>query len=134
MTESEALRWVASRAERWGAETGADWAVAREGELVGRVGLRRLDLVEGVGEAAYWVLPAARGEGVATGALQGMSEWLFSHVGLQRIELFHSTANAASCAVAVGAGFAPEGTKRGSVLHADGWHDMHIHARLAGDA
>jgi hypothetical protein len=33
-----------------------------------------------------------------------------------------------------GAGWAAaEGTKRGEALHADGWHDMHLHARLAGD-
>jgi len=28
-------------------------------------------------------------------------------------------------------GFALEGTRVRSVLHDDGWHDMHLHARLA---
>jgi hypothetical protein len=28
---------------------------------------------------------------------------------------------------------AAEGVKRGEALHADGWHDMHLHARLATD-
>ena len=28
------------------------------------------------------------------------------------------------------AGFEPEGTLRSAVLHEDGWHDMHLHARL----
>jgi hypothetical protein len=27
----------------------------------------------------------------------------------------------------------PEGTKRAELLHTDGWHDMHLHARLATD-
>ena len=31
------------------------------------------------------------------------------------------------------AGFPLEGTKRGESRHRDGWHDMHLHARLAGD-
>lgn len=30
-------------------------------------------------------------------------------------------------------GFAVEGTLRGSGRHADGWHDMHLHARLRTD-
>jgi hypothetical protein len=35
--------------------------------------------------------------------------------------------------VAGKAGFAFEGTKRSAVLHQDGWHDMHLHARVQGD-
>jgi len=30
--------------------------------------------------------------------------------------------------------FVLEGTMLGEALHADGWHDMHLHARLSGDA
>ncbi|MGO8889299.1 MAG: GNAT family N-acetyltransferase [Streptosporangiaceae bacterium] len=42
-------------------------------------------------------------------------------------------ANTASCRVAAKAGFAAEGIQRSAVLHADGWHDMHVHARISGD-
>jgi RimJ/RimL family protein N-acetyltransferase len=38
--------------------------------------------------------------------------------------------NAESCQVALKAGFALEGTARSALLHTDGWHDMHVHARL----
>jgi [ribosomal protein S5]-alanine N-acetyltransferase len=34
--------------------------------------------------------------------------------------------------VAAKAGYKLEGTKRSGLLHADGWHDMHLHARIAG--
>ena len=50
-----------------------------------------------------------------------------------RLEVWHSTRNAASCRVAEKAGFVAEGVKRHAVLHVDGWHDMHVHARIAGD-
>ena len=133
MGQSEALDWIRARSELWAAETGADWAVtAREG-LLGRVGLRALNLADGLGEAAYWVLPGARGGGVAPRALTAVGEWMFAHVGLHRIELLHSTANEASCRVARKAGYALEGTKRRHGLFADGWHDMHLHARLSDD-
>jgi [ribosomal protein S5]-alanine N-acetyltransferase len=133
MTREEAAAWVASWPERWRAETGAGWAIESEGVLVGRIGLRTLDLAAGRGEAAYWVLPAARGRGVATRALAAVTDWALNDVGLQRVELEHSTANPASCRVAHRAGYALEGTKRRQGLHADGWHDMHLHARLRGD-
>jgi hypothetical protein len=32
-----------------------------------------------------------------------------------------------------GAGYRLEGIKRSEALHGDGWHDMHLHARLAAD-
>lgn len=96
--------------------------------------LRSVNLDEGQGEVAYWVLPEARGRGVAPRALQAMSTWLFDHVGLHRLELAHSTRNTASCRVATKAGYLLEGTKRQQTLHGDGWHDMHLHARVQGDS
>jgi len=50
--------------------------------------------------------------------------------GLHRLELTHSVANAASCRVALRAGFVLEGTRRAEGLRTDGWHDMHLPARI----
>ena len=134
MSEDEAKRWAMSWSERWTEETGAGWAIVVQDTLIGRVGLRTINLAEGVGEAAFWVLPAARGRGIAPRALDAVSAWMFAHVGLHRIELLHSTANRESCRVASKPGYLVEGTKRQHGLHADGWHDMHLHARLRDDA
>jgi ribosomal-protein-alanine N-acetyltransferase len=41
--------------------------------------------------------------------------------------------NPVSCRVAENAGYRLEGTKRAEAMHADGWHDMHLHARLSDD-
>ena len=121
---AEAEDWIDSRAERWEQEAAGDWAVESEGAVVGRVALHHLDLHEGGGEVGYWVLPAARGRRVAPRAV--------GDLGLHRLRLVHSTRNEASCKVALAAGFTPEGTLRESGKHVDGWHDMHLHARLAG--
>jgi L-amino acid N-acyltransferase YncA len=78
-----------------------------------------------------------RGRGLATQALGALSGWAFSAVdegglGLRRIRLTHSVANAASCRVAAKAGFRQERTMRESFRYADGaWHDEHLHARTA---
>jgi RimJ/RimL family protein N-acetyltransferase len=62
-----------------------------------------------------------------------MASWAFL-ADFHRLYLRHSVANPASCRVALKSGFAAEGTERGAELHTDGWHDMHLHARIAGNA
>ena len=131
LTADEALEWVRGRAwARWQSGTGAEWAVVDGDVVVGRVGLPVLHLGDGVAEVGYWVLPEGRGHGVAGLALTAMTEWLFT-LGLHRVELMHSVLNEPSCRVAAKQGFELEGTRRSALLHPDGWHDMHLHARIA---
>jgi ribosomal-protein-alanine N-acetyltransferase len=130
MTDAEAADWIASWATRWEQEIGAGWAVTDGARVLGRMGLNRIDLQEGLGEVGYWVLPEARGRRVAGRALDVLSDWAFD-VGFHRLELMHSVRNPASCRVAYAASYRLEGTKRQEARHADGWHDMHLHARLS---
>ncbi|MFI6940869.1 GNAT family N-acetyltransferase [Streptomyces sp. NPDC050418] len=133
-SQEEVGRWFAQYAEDWAADRGAHWAVTHDGgEVLGRIALRELNFDDGIGVVAYWTLPAARGRGVAPAALATLSTWALDEVGFHRLELDHSTRNAASCRVAVKAGYALEGTKRSAALHEDGHHDMHLHARVRGD-
>ena len=127
---AEACAYAARWADLWRAGSRAGWAVERGGELAGRVTLTRLVLDAGQAEVTYWTMPAARGTGVAPAAVGAVSTWAFG-LGFHRLELQHSTQNPSSCRVAEKACFGAEGTKRSAGLHLDGWHDMHLHARLA---
>jgi [ribosomal protein S5]-alanine N-acetyltransferase len=133
MDQREAEEWIRTRSDFWAQEKSVDWAVTDENAVLGRIGLRRIDHEEALGEVVYWVLPEARGRGVATRALCALTDWAFDGPGFHRLELTHSTENLASCRVAQTASYELEGTKRQEILHADGWHDMHLHARLSGD-
>ncbi len=132
LTEDEARELIAGWNQGWRAETGGCWAIARTGtgQAVGRVSLRDVDLDNGIAECGYWVLPGARGGGIATSALLALCRWALGDLRLHRLELAHSVANLASCRVASKTGFRLEGTKYAALLHADGWHDMHLHARI----
>jgi len=130
MTAGEAMDWVRQQPRLWEAETGAGWAVIDDGAMVARVGFRTLDLAEGFAEAAYWVLPQGRGRAIAPRVLTTVTRWMMDEVGFHRVTLSHAVANTASCRVAGKAGFALEGIARQKLLHADGWHDMHLHARV----
>ena len=131
-SEDDAAEWIASWTTRWDAETDGSWAVtdATSGDLVGQVALRSVNLEFGYGQITYWVLPDARNQGVATKAAKEVSRWAFQDLGLHRLTIYHSSANEASCHVAMKAGFELEGSQRSALLHEDGWHDMHLHAQV----
>ena len=128
----EALAWIGAWADRWTAEIDAGWAIrdAGSGTVMGQVALRTLHLGFGVGQVTYWVRPKWRGRGVATTAASAIAAWGFDELGLHRIEIHHAVGNLASCRVAERLGFELEGTARSALLHEDGWHDMHVHARV----
>ncbi|MFD8902099.1 GNAT family N-acetyltransferase [Streptomyces ardesiacus] len=134
-SEEEVRGWITEWQQAWERERDAQWAVAdaADDRLLGRVALRQVLLGDGVAEVAYWTTAIARGRGVAARATRTLAHWALDETGFQRLELSHAVANEASCRVAHKAGFALEGTKRRALLHPDGWHDMHLHARVRGD-
>ncbi|MEU6719714.1 GNAT family N-acetyltransferase [Nonomuraea sp. NPDC046802] len=133
-SEDQVREWFEQYRQAWAQETGASWAVTRGGgEVLGRIAMGGVNLDDGVAGCAYWVLPAARGAGVASRALTALSVWALGEAGFHRLHLDHSTRNHASCRVAVKCGFLLEGTKRSDAVHSDGRHDMHLHARIRGD-
>jgi RimJ/RimL family protein N-acetyltransferase len=130
LTEADVQEWFDAYRLDWEHEKGGHWAVARDdGELLGRIALLGFNFHDGVAGVAYWVLPAARGVGVATCAVTALSVWALEEIGFHRLELLHSTRNHASCRVATKSGYLLEGTKRSAAVHDDGRHDMHLHAR-----
>jgi RimJ/RimL family protein N-acetyltransferase len=128
--EGEVAAWIEDCNQRWTDERGALWAVEADGVLAGRMGLRTMDLCDGSAEFAYWVTKAGRGRNVAARATAVVTEWALA-LGLHRLRIAHSVANPRSCRVAEKAGFPLESTERSSTLHPDGWHDMHVHIRIA---
>ncbi|MFD4139629.1 GNAT family N-acetyltransferase [Streptomyces sp. NPDC058572] len=134
LTETQVREWFDAYRQDWQREKGGHWAVTRGGgEVLGRIALRGLDFDDGIANVAYWVLPAARGAGVASGALTVLTAWALDEIGFHRLELDHSTRNTASCRVATRSGYLLEGTKRSAAVHDDGRHDMHLHARIRGE-
>jgi ribosomal-protein-alanine N-acetyltransferase len=61
----------------------------------------------------YWLLPAARGRGLATRAVRLLSEWLVAERGVTTLRLFTDPGNAASQGVAERGGFTRIGLEKG---------------------
>jgi ribosomal-protein-alanine N-acetyltransferase len=120
----------------WYDGAGAAWAVtAPGGPILGMIRFGLIDLNLGTGSVGYWLLPEARGRGVATTALRRTTTVVFRRLEWHRIELYHAVENERSCGVARRSGYRPEGVMRGAMRYpSDGrWSDEHLHARLIDD-
>ncbi|MET9679799.1 GNAT family N-acetyltransferase [Streptomyces coeruleorubidus] len=111
-------------------------ADARSDTALGHIGVNEIKYHLKVARVGYWVLPEARGQGVATRALLLAAHWALTELGLYRLELDHAVGHEASCRIAERCGFAYEGTLRGAIFEEDrhdAFRDAHLHARLATD-
>ncbi|MEW2396795.1 GNAT family N-acetyltransferase [Streptomyces sp. NPDC046862] len=109
---------------------------AATGAPLGHIGVNDIDHFIRTARVGYWVLPEARGHGVATRALRLAARWAFTNLGTHRLELGHALGHDASCRIAERCGFLYEGTLRGAMFDAgrhDAFRDVHLHARLATD-
>lgn len=109
---------------------------AGTGVALGQIGVNAIHHELSRARIGYWVLPEARGRGVATRALALVTHWGHTDLGLHRLDLDHAVGHDASCRVAERCGYRYEGTLRGSMFEAgrrDAFRDAHLHGRLATD-
>ncbi len=127
----DALRWLDEQRQGWESGERLGFAVAEgDGAPVGHVVLKGRTPGAASAEVGYWTVAAARGRGVATGAVEALSRWAFETFGddgLVRLELFHRVGNEGSCRVAEKSGYVferalpPQGPSGGV---------GHLHVRL----
>ena len=133
---SDAEEFIRTRADGWASGAFAHFAVVEDGTVAGHVGISMIEREMGSAMVGYWVVPEARGRGVAGRALELCTRWAFDEVGLYRLGLGHALGHEVSCRVAERAGYAFEGVLRGAMHESgrrDAFRDVHLHARLATD-
>jgi RimJ/RimL family protein N-acetyltransferase len=84
---------------------------AETGEVVGAGTLHHLDVERGIVEIGYFVLPHARGRGVASTLARLLAEHAFS-LGIERVAAYVNIGNTPSERVLERAGFTREGVVR----------------------
>jgi len=117
---------------------GASFCVADAGSgaALGHIGINEINPAIRSAIVGYWILPEARGRGLASRALTLASRWTFAELPVHRLELGHALGHGASCRVAERCGFPYEGTLREAMFEAgrrDAFRDVHLHARIATD-
>jgi ribosomal-protein-alanine N-acetyltransferase len=104
----EARAYIERQWDRAHSGLGYSFAICTPSVAVGQIGLWPRD---GVASIGYWLVPAARGVGLAARALGVLVDWA-SSVGYVELELFAEPWNEASLATARRCGFVERGTVR----------------------
>ena len=117
VTMRTAETWIKGCANRVASGSAIDLCIVAahpDGDVVvGEVGLAGFDHERRGAQVGYWLLPEARGEGHASGAVSAFSKWALGDLGLTVLVARCHERNAASHAVAERAGF----TKAGPVSY-----------------
>ncbi|MEN1681022.1 MAG: GNAT family N-acetyltransferase [Planctomycetota bacterium] len=127
----DTVAWVEAQLGDWGPSSDRNFVIAgTSGDVLGAIGLKGIDHVNGTAEAGYWVRTSATGRGVGSAALVWLCEWAAKELALHRIEIIASVKNRASQRVAEKAGAVREAVlAKRLVLHNE-YHDAVLYARL----
>jgi RimJ/RimL family protein N-acetyltransferase len=90
------------------------------GDLVGAVGLHRIEWTTPKAEVGYWGRTTRRGNGFITEAVRAVTSYGFEHLGAMRLELVTDEENFESRKVAERCGFQLEGVLRSERRAPDG--------------
>lgn len=101
-------------------------------EIVGGGALHHLDSERAIVEIGYWLLPHARGRGVATRVARMLAEQAFA-LGVQRVEAYVNVGNHASERVLERAGFTREGVVRSLPTPGGRRADKTLYSLLPGE-
>ena len=104
--EAAASRWISQREQAWAEGRSVDLAVTDlpSGDVIGEVGLSRLDPVRRAALVGWWIAEGWRSRGRAGEAVRLVLDWVLSEGPLQAVMAEIDSENLASAAVARRAG------------------------------
>jgi len=106
--------------------TGYSFAIASRADdtLVGQIGVWLEDRDQGRVTLGYWIIPSARGKGIASTALRMATDFAWTLDGLVGLELHIEPDNHASIRTAERCGYVREGLLRAHKLIGTQWRDV----------
>lgn len=103
------------------------------GEIVGGIGLNRIDRANAKADLGYWIDAGHTGRGVVTRATRALTTAAFEQLGLNRVTIRAGVENVRSRAVPERLGFTMEGVLRQHERVGDRFIDHAAYAMLAAD-
>jgi ribosomal-protein-serine acetyltransferase len=121
-------RFTRHTLEVFAAGRGVTAGIWTDGRAVGVIGLDARD--DRNGEIGYWLVPPARGRGLATRATRALTTYGLRAMGLHRIEICCATGNRASRGIPERLGYTLEGVLRQAEWVNDHYNDLAMYAML----
>lgn len=110
------------------------FAVVFENETVGIIGTRNTDLICRKTEIGYWLSQDKQKRGIITRSVMKLSEYLYNHENINRIQIKCATGNIPSRNIPAKCGYTLEGVERAGELMSDGrFVDLEVYSRLKTD-
>ncbi len=131
-TVAAGQEWIARQHRRTTSGQGWSLAITEVGtdRAVGCIVLL-LRPQPGVGGIGFWLIPAGRGQGYASRAVELMASWALGPAGLARVEAWVEPGNLASAAVLGRCGFEFEGRLRSLLSFGSRRADALVFSRIA---
>lgn len=102
-------------------------------QMVGRVGVYKIDNQNKIGEIGYWLIENAQGNGIVTNCCKRLIDFCFNDLNLNRIEIKCGTGNFKSNAIPEKLNFTKEGVIRQGEQLYDKFIDLNLYALLKAD-
>ena len=118
-TREIAELWIRTSPQKYAEREKISLAGVRNGEVVLSISLHSIHEFDHVGEIGYWVSSSARGEGLASHAVEMLTDFAFA-IGFRRITAITLPENMASQKTLLKAGFELETVLRDGMTRRDG--------------
>ena len=134
--ETEVKAWIDRQLHRHEEGIGYSMCIADNlrNDMLGMIGLWLTEISYGRARIGYWLLPSARGQGIATSALSLVTRWAFTTFPqIARIELLIEPNNIPSLQTAERASFSREGLLRSYQTIGKTRRDFYMYSCIRND-
>lgn len=106
------------------------YVILHENQIVGRIGIYKVDLKNHTGDIAYWLSPQHQGKGIMIQSCQALVDYAFKNLELNRLEIRCTVDNPSSIAIPKKLNFTLEGTMLKSKRTRTGYDDVELFSML----
>jgi ribosomal-protein-serine acetyltransferase len=132
-TVEDTRNFIRGSLQQFAANNGFQAGILFKGELAGMIGYHFINWSSRRTEIGYWLAQAYEGKGIMTRAARKLTDYAFTDLGLNRVEIKCATGNLKSRAIPERLGFTEEGTLRQVAWHYDHFLDLVVYSLLADE-
>ena len=118
---------------QFAANNGFQTGIYYENQLVGMIGLHKVDWTNRATSIGYWLAKDVNGKGIMTKATRAVLTYVFEYLKLERVDIRAATDNVKSRAIPERLGFVHEGTIRQAEWLYDHFVNHELYAMVRAD-
>ena len=109
------------------------FVILENGKIVGRIGVYKIDNQNKTGEIGYWIGEKVQGKGIVTRSCEGLIDFCFDRLNLNRVEIRCAVENVKSQRIPERLHFEQEGILRQAEWLHNRFSDLRLYSMLRQD-